>query len=136
MKKSQLNQIIKEEISKILNEDKGPYITYNPSTFRKPSGYKEEVEQIKNLIKKTYPEYINNNIGNIIDADMELRVLAWKVYGFNISVDEAYDILSSIEDDTSELPKELILKWNKIEELSGEPMIALRQAMEELNIKI
>ncbi len=134
MKKSQLKQIINEEINKVLNEDEEPYKTYEPHTFRKSSGYKEEVEQIKNLIKKTYPEYINNDIGNIMDADMELRVLAWKVYGINISVDDAYDILNT--EDPTELSKELILVKDKIESLTGEPMLALQQAMKELNIEI
>jgi hypothetical protein len=134
MKKSQLKQIINDEIKKVLNEDEESYKTYEPHTFRKSSGYKEEVEQIKNLIKKTYPEYINNDIGNIMDADMELRVLAWKVYGINISVDDTYDILNT--EDPTELSKELILVKDKIESLTGEPMLALQQAMKELNIEI
>ena len=116
-----------------VNETQKPYKTYEPYSFRKSSGYKEEIEQIKNLIKKTYPEYINNNIGNMIDADMELRVLAWKVYGINISIDDAYDILNT--EDPSELSKELIDIKNQIENLTGEPMLALQQAMKELNIK-
>jgi len=116
-----------------VNENQKSYKTYEPYSFRKSSGYKEEIEQIKNLIKKTYPEYVNNNIGNIIDADMELRVLAWKVYGINISLDDAYDILNN--EDPSELSKELIDTKNQIENLTGEPMLALQQAMKKLNIK-
>ena len=127
-------KILKDLDSSNLDETQKQYKTYEPYTFRKTSGYKEEVEQIKYSIKKTYPEFIGNNIGNIMDADMELRVLAWKVYGINITVDEAYDIL--LVDDPLELPKELIIKKDKIENLTGEPMLALRQAMEDLNIKI
>ena len=131
MKKSQLKQLIKEEILKVLNEDQKP-INYEPYTFRKSSDYKEEVKQIKNLIKKTYPEYINKDIGNIMDADMELASLAYKVYGVNISIDDIYDIINT--EDPSELSGELIIAKNKIEDLTGEPMLALRQAMKELNI--
>lgn len=131
MNKSHLKQLIKEEILKVLKEGQKP-INYEPYTFRKSSDYKEEVEQIKSLIKKTYPEYVNNDIGNIMDADMELASLAYKVYGINVSIDDIYDIINT--EDPSELSRELIIAKNKIEDLTGEPMLALRQAMEELNI--
>ena len=124
--------ILKALDSSNLNETQEPYKSYEPYTFRKSSGYKEEVEQIKNLIKKTYPEYTNNNIGRIMDADMELASLAYKVYGINVSVDDIYDIINT--EDPSELSRELIIAKNKIEDLTGEPMLALRQAMKELNI--
>lgn len=137
--KQQLNEIKRlQELAGILvenidnNETYGSYKVYEPHSFRKPSGYKEEVEQIKNLIRKTYPEYINNDIGRIPEADMDLRVLAWKVYGINLSVDDAYSIINA--EDNTELSKELILIKNKIEDLTGEPMLALGQAMKELNI--
>jgi len=121
-----------QKLAGIINEDQDKYKTYEPFTFRKPSGYREEVNQIKNEIKKTYPDYINNDIGNIMDADMELACLAYKVYGINMSVDDAYDIINN--EDPSELPRNLILVKSKIEDLTGEPMLALRQAMKELNI--
>jgi hypothetical protein len=109
------------------------FTVYEPSTFRTPSGYKEEVEQIKNLIKQTYPEYVNTDISRIMDADMELASVAYKVYGINISVDDIYELINS--EDPSELPQNLIQVQKAIENLTGEPMIALSQAMKELNIE-
>ena len=109
------------------------YTVYEPSTFRTPSGYKEEVEQIKNLIKQTYPEYVNADISRIMDANMELASVAYKVYGINISVDDIYELVNS--EDPSELPQNLIQAQKAIENLTGEPMIALSQAMKELNIE-
>jgi hypothetical protein len=41
--------------SRMLTEAEN-YTVYEPSTFRAPSGYKEEVEQIKNLIKQALQE--------------------------------------------------------------------------------
>ena len=114
-------------------EDYGNYTVYEPSTFRKPSGYKEEVEQIKNLIKQTYPDYVNADISRIMDANMELASVAYKVYGINISVDDIYELVNS--EDPSELPQNLIQAQKAIENLTGEPMIALSQAMKELNIE-
>jgi hypothetical protein len=111
----------------------GDYTVYEPSTFRKPSGYKEEVEQIKNLIKRTYPEYVNTDISLERDADMELASIAYKVYGINISVDDIYKLINN--EDPSELPKNLKQTQKAIEDLTGEPMIALKQAMKELNIQ-
>lgn len=121
-----------QKLAGIVTEDQDKYKTYEPYTFRKPSGYKEEVNQIKNEIKKSYPDYINNDIGDIMDADFELICLAYKVYGINMSVDDAYTIINN--EDPSELPKNLIPIKDKIKDLTGEPMLALRQAMEELNI--
>jgi len=136
--KKQINEIKRmQQLAGILKENEefyGGYKVYGPSTFRKPAGYKEEVEQIKNLIKKTYPEFINNDIGRMQDADMELVSLAYKVYGINVSVDDIYDIINYEDEDSSELSNELIKAKSEIEKLTGEPMIALRQAMEELNI--
>jgi hypothetical protein len=118
--------------SRMLTEAEN-FTAYEPSTFRTPSGYKEEVEQIKNLIKQTYPEYVNTDIGRIMDADMELASVAYKVYGINISVDDIYELINS--EDPSELPQNLIQVQKAIENLTGEPMIALSQAMKELNIE-
>jgi hypothetical protein len=118
--------------SRMLTEAEN-FTVYEPSTFRTPSGYKEEVEQIKNLIKQTYPEYVNTDISRIMDADMELVSVAYKVYGINISVDDIYELVNS--EDPSELPQNLIQVQKAIENLTGEPMIALSQAMKELNIE-
>ncbi len=118
--------------SRMLTEAEN-FTVYEPSTFRTPSGYKEEVEQIKNLIKQTYPEYVNTDISRIMDADMELASVAYKVYGINISVDDIYKLINS--EDPSELPQNLIQVQKAIENLTGEPMIALSQAMKELNIE-
>ena len=118
--------------SRMLTEAEN-FTVYEPSTFRTPSGYKEEVEQIKNLIKQTYPEYVNTDISRIMDADMELASIAYKVYGINISVDDIYKLINS--EDPSELPQNLIQVQKAIENLTGEPMIALSQAMKELNIE-
>ena len=118
--------------SRMLTEAEN-FTVYEPSTFRTPSGYKEEVEQIKNLIKQTYPEYVNTDISRIMDADMELASVAYKVYGINISVDDIYKLVNS--EDPSELPQNLIQVQKAIENLTGEPMIALSQAMKELNIE-
>jgi hypothetical protein len=118
--------------SRMLTEAEN-FTVYEPSTFRTPSGYKEEVEQIKNLIKQTYPEYVNTDISRIMDADMELASVAYKVYGINISVDDIYELINS--EDPSELPQNLIQVQKAIENLTGEPMIALSQAMKELNIE-
>ena len=41
-------------------------------------------------LSQSSSRYIQDKI-----ADMELRVLAWKIYGINLSVDDAYDILKS-----------------------------------------
>ena len=118
--------------SRMLTEAEN-FTVYEPSTFRTPSGYKEEVEQIKNLIKQTYPEYVNTDISRIMDADMELASVAYKVYGINISVDDIYELVNN--EDPSELPQNLIQVQKAIENLTGEPMIALSQAMKELNIE-
>jgi hypothetical protein len=118
--------------SRMLTEAEN-FTVYEPSTFRTPSGYKEEVEQIKNLIKQTYPEYVNADISRIMDANMELASVAYKVYGINISVDDIYELVNS--EDPSELPQNLIQAQKAIENLTGEPMIALSQAMKELNIE-
>ena len=134
--KQPINEIRRmQQLAGLINENEefhGDYKVYEPSTFRKLSGYKEEVEQIKDLIKKTYPEYINNDIGRVMDADIELVSLAYKVYGINVSVDDVYTIINN--EDQSELSNELIQAKSKIEELTGEPMLALQQAMKELNI--
>jgi hypothetical protein len=134
--KQPINEIRRmQQLAGILKENEefyGNYKVYEPSTFRKSSGYEEEVEQIKNLIKKIYPEYINNDIGRIMDADIELVSLAYKVYGINVSADDVYAIINN--EDSSELSNELIQAKSKIEKLTGEPVLALQQAMKELNI--
>jgi len=118
--------------SPVQEESKTP-VVYTADTFRKPSEYKEEVEQIKNLIKKTYPEYVNSDISSILDADMELVSIAYKVYGINVSVDDIYTIINN--EDPSELPQELQQAQKAIEGLTGEAMLALKQAMKDLNIE-
>ena len=136
--KQQINEVRRmQQLAGIIRENEefvGDYKVYDPYTFRKPSGYKEEVNQIKDQIKKTYPEYIGKSIGRMPDADIELICLAYKVYGINISVEDAYTLINN--EDPSELPERLLQVKSKIEKLTGEPMLALRQAMEELNITI